>query len=555
MIIKKYFNPQLTVAISILAASGCFAAIPNYQYQQQRAVQYRTAPSETQTVPINSIMPSKSASRPVPLYRSSTPLPSQDQSSPAGDMEETHRKMTTKVVPAVQETTSDLPHKIVPPVNGEGSTGLKAEDYKKRLLAIKESYSTIAERTLQAQSQADDDDDDDDDEEDDDDDDSSGKNVVAIADSIRKTQYLAISSPYGEQGYDEEKQDWGNASDSKPQTEPTPVDTKEPKIESLPGDDGYEFKDEEGFLVDGSVSQIQQGRREGSRDIREATRVPANAANSSTINTDRIRRSRVPKSSVQSQRQREATNSLRTRLADSEEPLYYEDYLASISDHYEETQKPDATPERKPYTKPRRRPVSQDKDQTAIVNVVPSQRVSTRTSRNHLKDRDAQNAADDQDDLQSKREARRNKILRDRTREDARQEIKKPQADEKYLDKTASPPVRTQVKPLPISVKNLSVHQPQIQTAKTYIPSHQSIKSQPIAVQAPTADDDEEGEEDDADLTTDRGDRPNWYDRMDAQRRERSIQRRVRALDGQNPQPRGYPTIPEYTQGNTTPKS
>lgn len=550
MITKRYLSPKLATAISILAASGCFAAVPNYEYQrnkraeviptkQVRVVAAQPLPAITPvSLPHTDAQPNsltgedRPATQPLPVHHASVPHPAKTKDSTSHNMEETHKNITTRShlkQEPVKKEEPVAPTRLLPPTKTDLSPQPKAEQYKKRLAALKNAYTSIAAKAEQVDGQDDDDDDDDDDND-------TNENVVAFE---SPKQLLALSSPYGEQGYDEERQDWGSQVETSKDLEKEVNNDLEPTTESLPEDEGYRYEEEEGFLVNdrsNSHDHVAQteGRREEARNLRTETVKPVSEVERSTISTDRVRRSRVPKSSVQRERQRQATNSLRNKIAKQEqpkdEPLYYEDYLSSIADEYEQTKN---AQERKPYTKPRRRLVNRN-DETAAVNVIQTHQVSTRTSRQLAKEQ-----TENQND-QPKRD-----------------HLKKRVRSQQYEEPVAEPPVVAPqpVKPTPAPIKKLSVHQPKTtQSTKTYIPHHQSLKQQPVAVGEPD-DDEEDGDEEDAEVT-DRSERPNWYDRMDGQRRERSIQRRVRALDGQNPRPRGYPTIPEYTQGgNTTPKS
>lgn len=565
MIIKKFFSPQLSIALSFFAASGCFAAIPSYYHEDDKNGHV---------------------------------------------IEGSHKNISLRKNLQHHVTADSI--KVGEPL--PGGKGPRAEEYKKRLAAIKESYHELAESVQIEKEEADtlpvddaiesnvklldgkhvrsqmrqlenpallED---------------SCKRPSAEAEFNRKLEdatnnkvlskvdrrakdLVALSSPYGEEEQIEEERDWGNDLEGAQDMMPSDFDAEDKSVEdNAPADDPLdddEFDEgvlgKEGSFEDSDVAFVQ-GRREESRDVRTSNQLPANSGtNRSAINTD-ARRSRVPKTSLQSQRQREATNNLRTRVAKVTKATenggqfeYYEDYLASLSGEPRvDNETPELAPERKPYTKQRRRPVKQDsarKDDTAMNDDADD--IRFRIKRNRLKRkrvdtiRSAPTPAPAQEPVQPKRRVRA--LSRDQRLAESETTEKTTQVARRVVAKQQPAAVRPVVVTASM-IKKASVEQPSFQNApRTYVADNGGKiipQDDEDEDDYDDEDEDEDGDEGDeeANLTTDRQERPNWYDRLDGQRRERLVQQRVRQKQGEANPNRGYPTIPQYTQGNTTPR-
>lgn len=580
MIIKKFFNPQLTIALSFLAASGCFAATPSYYHED-------------------------------------------DKNSHA--LEESHKNISLRKQNVALTETKKVKANANEPL--PASKGPRAEEYKKRLAAIRESYNAIALNVQddkapvvkvpaekQSQEAVD------------------AKKDEFIFDQLnelenpeesckrpnpgaetekrledmtnqqaiskgdqRRRDLVALSSPYGEEEEIEEERDWGNDTQGAEDMMPSDFDAldRDTSIEeNAPGDDPLnEDEFDEGRLsrrsTDPDIDQVAQvqGRREQSRDIRTSTQAPGmSSIDRSSISTDRVRRSRTPKTSLQSQRQKEATNNLRTRFAKVTQANenggqfeYYEDYLASISgEPVVEDDKSGLAPERKRYTKQRRRPVSPDnvkKDETAMNDqVVTSKKRKVKRNKFNQMEQDSQ-TIDNQSNFGNSRTS--NQVIRPAPSAPVDQARPKKIRQKKLVDNETTEKTNNvarrvvakrssnDVSPRPVvitasMIKKPSVEKPAFQNApKTYVADMTSPGASDDNDEDYDDEDEEDGDEgEEGALTTDRSERPNWYERMTDQRHERSVQARVRAADqGQPAQDRGYPTIPQYTSGNTTPRA
>lgn len=535
MIIKKYIHPKLSLALSFFAASGCLAAIPNYVYAVQN---------------------------------------------------ESHEKISLRNQRTYTYQQPQTPSKPKASTQNAGKKELTAEDYRARLAAIRESYTLIAESSPYGEQGEIE-------EERDWGDNNEGAQDMNPSDfdaedklspeeetletgggfeedglsarynRNRADDLIAESTPYGEQGEYELDQDWGNNKEGAEDMDPSDFDAvDQPSLEQEQPGEEFPLDGEPSLMNDGILSrrnshrndyeQVAQasGRREESLDVRRSSQNPSiSDIDRSSISTDNIRRSRIPKTSTQTRRQRDATNSLRSRVvrvhANQPNDLpYYEDYLNSVADQYENVNRePEIAPERKPYTKPRRRPVNQGTsgEQSAstvrVTSKTPAPPTPIAKQRNHLKEREA--VVVQTTEIPAPRVVQKKGPF---TRFNAIQTIKQTQTEPQTYA------VATVVQePTPISTPEPTppIHRPVVlkRAPKTYIPHDQSL--------GPNEEEEEFEEE-----TTSRDDRPNWYDRIDAQRHERRVQRRVRELDGEAPpQRRGYPSIPQYTQGNTTPES
>lgn len=288
----------------------------------------------------------------------------------------------------------------------------------------------------------------------------------AVDSDIPSEGILAESSPYGEQGEFEMDQDWGGNTEGAEDMDPSdfdaedsmsPEDTlspasfdsssgiladlKEPKpLAAAPEtDDSEEVDDEDLTPYPSSLTRHYRGnryrkeevaqtsgRREEAREVREGTQAPGGSTDSrSSITTDSIRRSRKPATSLQRERQREATNQLRTRLSNAKkeseqqaEVVYYEDYVDTQQDKYENKEDTQAAaPTRKEYQKKRRRPILNDSQPPEVSQKQRDRKLLSRQKRRH-KVHDDNTAGGDRPNMYDRMDnKRREKNLQRRIRE------------------------------------------------------------------------------------------------------------------------------------------